>query len=80
MEMQTLRVHSYGETAEDDRRVTIAPNNVVALAASTEDTQVQGRTLRGVSVLFIDGGSMDLVVDHADLQLLETTIGAFSFG
>ena len=30
MEMQTLRVHSYGETPEDDRRVTIAPNNVVA--------------------------------------------------
>jgi hypothetical protein len=80
MEMQTLRVHSYGETPEDDRRVTIAPNNVVALAASTDDVQVQGRSLRAISVLFVDGGAMDLVVDHADLQLLEDTIGAYSFG
>jgi len=80
MEMQTLRVHSYGDVAEDDRRVTIAPNNVVALAASTDDVQVQGRSLRAISVLFVDGGAMDLVVDHADLQLLEDTIGAYSFG
>jgi hypothetical protein len=80
MEMNTLRVHSYGVVPEDDRRVTIAPANVIALAGETDDIQVQGRSLRNISVLFVDGGSMDLVVDHADLELLENTIGAYSFG
>ena len=78
-EMSTLRVAHYGETPEEDRRITLAPANICAIAAETEDVQVQGRTLRNVSVLFIDGGSMALTVDHSDLELLENTVGAYCF-
>lgn len=78
-EVQVLRVHHFDEDEKEDRRVTIAPMNVLALVAKEEDTVVRGRTLREVSVMFLDGGSVALCVNHSDLELLETTIGAYSF-
>ena len=79
MEMHTLRVYHYGATPEEDRRITLSPANVAMLASETEDVQVQGRTVRNISVLFVDGGSVGVTVAHDDLELLEATIGAYCF-
>jgi hypothetical protein len=77
MDLQTLRIHHYGEVEADDRRITVAPINVVALSAKTEDNTVQGRSVREIAVIFLDGGQIVVNVNHADLELLEGTIGAF---
>ena len=80
MEFQKLTVHHYGETAEDDRRITLSPQNIHLVAAKVEDSNVNGRSVREVTVLFTDGGSADMVVNHSDLELLESAIGSFYLG
>jgi hypothetical protein len=78
-EVQVLRVHHIDADEKEDRRVTIAPMNVAALVAHEEDTIVRGRSVREISIMFLDGGNISIAVNHSDLELLETTIGAYSF-
>ncbi len=80
MEFQKLVVYHYGETSEDDRRVTISPMQVNLIAFETEDTIVNGRSLRRASVLFSDGSSCDLAVNHQDMSTLEEAVGAYCLG
>ena len=77
MEMQRLTVHCYAEDAKEERRVTLSPMNVTLIAAEIDDVVVNNRSVRKVSVLFTDGGSVDLIVNHSDLSLLESAIGSF---
>jgi hypothetical protein len=77
IQMKRLTVHHYGETTEEDKRITISPANIFALAADVEDVVVNGRTLRNVVVLGIDGGSIPLTVNHADLSILEEATGSY---
>lgn len=80
MHMQILRVQHYGETPADDRRVTIQVANINTVVAMNEDTEINGRSLRHVSVLYVSGNSIDLTVNHADLELLESATGSFCLG
>lgn len=80
MEFQTLTVHHYAEDPKEDKRITLAPMNITALAADVEDMTVNGRSVRAVMVLFMDGGSIAVSVNHADLQLMESAIGSFCLG
>lgn len=80
MEFQVLRVHHYGDTTEEDRRITLSPSNITVVAAEAEDSVVNGRSVRKVTVLMVDGGSVDVVVNHADLELMESAVGSFCFG
>lgn len=77
MQLQKLTLHHYGETTTDDRRITLSPMNITVVAAAIEDSMVNGRSLRQVTVLFGDGGSIDLNINHADLELIEGAIGSF---
>ncbi len=78
MQSNILRVHHYGDTPEEDRRVTLSPMDVSVLLAETEDATVQGRAVRRVTVVLSSGG-IELAVNHSDLELLENTIGFFCF-
>jgi hypothetical protein len=80
MEMEVLRVHHYGEKTEDDRRITLSPGMITTVAAGVEDEKINNRSLRRVSVLFADGGTLEMAVNHADLDLLERAIGSFCMG
>lgn len=79
MNFQKLTVLHRSANPEEERRITIAPTNVTVVAAATEDVQVNGRSLRAATVLFSDGGSIDLLLDHSDLEMLETAIGSYCF-
>lgn len=72
-----LTVNHYGDLETDNRRMTISPSNIAALAADHNDVTLQGRSLRKVSVCMMDGGTLDLTVNHADLALMEEAVGAF---
>jgi hypothetical protein len=78
LELQKLTVHHYGETSVEDRRITLSPMNIMGMAAEVEDVTVNGRSVRNVSVLFLEGGSIGLCVNHSDLSLLESAIGTFA--
>jgi len=80
MEMEILTLHHYGEKTEDDRRITFSPGMITAVSAADEDVVVNGRTVRNASVLFADGGTLDVCVNHGDLQLLERAVGSFCMG
>jgi hypothetical protein len=77
MNAQTLRVQNYGKTAAEDRRITISPMHAIFCSAKTEDTVLDGRSLREVDVYFDGGGVLPIIVNHSDLELLENTIGFF---
>jgi len=80
MELEVLRVLSYGETPEQDLRITISPMNVLAIVAENEDSTIQGRAVRRVDVLLGEGEQLSVVVNHQDLELLERAIGSFCLG
>lgn len=80
MNIQKLTLHHYGATEAEDRRVTLSPMNVMMIAAEIEDFQLNGRSLRRVSVCMADGESTELVLNHADLDLIENAIGSFCLG
>jgi hypothetical protein len=80
MDMFKLTLTCYAEKPEDERRVTLSPQLITVVAAQIEDVQVNGRSLRAVSVLFMDGGSVDLLLNHQDLETLETAVGSYGFG
>jgi Mg2+/citrate symporter len=77
MEFQKLTVKHYAENATDERRITLSPANIIVVAAAMEDIVLGGRSLRPVQVLFAQGESIDLLINHADLELLEAATGSF---
>jgi len=77
MEMQILTVHHYDENLEEERRITLSTQNITVVAAHVNDITIRGRSLRRVTVLLADSANVDLVLNHADLELLEKAVGAF---
>lgn len=80
MEFNKLTIHHYEADVKDDRRMTLSPTNIVMVAAEVEDVSLNGRSLRNITVLFMDGNSVDLTINHSDLECLEAAVGAYSFG
>ena len=80
MEFQKLTVQNYSDDPQQRRRITLSPPNITVIAAALEDVTVEGRSARNVTVLFIDGGSIDLCVNHSDLSMLEEAIGSYCLG
>jgi hypothetical protein len=77
MEFEKLTVHHYDISKENEKRVTLSPNNINLLATNIEDTIINGLSLRKVTVLFLQGDPIDLLVNHADLEKMERAIGSF---
>jgi hypothetical protein len=77
--MKTLTVHCYAEDPTQERRVTMRLALITVIAAATEDTVISGKPRRIVTVMFMDGASLDVVLDHSDLTMLEEAIGSYCF-
>lgn len=75
--VQTLKVLHYGETEPENRMITISPVNVLIIAAPLVCEQVQGREIKRVSVLLIDGGETEVCISEVDLDQLEQAVGAY---
>ncbi len=80
MQYQKLTVYHYADKPEEERRITISPNLVTVVAAGVSDITINGRSLRNVTILFTDGGSIDVNINHLDLETLESAIGTYSMG
>lgn len=80
MEFQRLTVLNYSDDPTEEKRITIGPGHVTLIAADTEDVVIKGRNLRRVTLMFTDGGSVDLTINHADLDKLEAAIGSYYHG
>lgn len=79
MELQKLTVHNYSENKDEERRITLSPDKITVVAAGVEDVLLNGRSLRTATILFLDGGSIDLLINHADLEMIEGAIGSYCF-
>ena len=61
-------------------RVTIAPHMIQVIIAGEEPyTNIEGRDLRKVNVLMIDGNNLELLISEVDLICLERVIGTYMF-
>ena len=81
MELQRLTVINYAETADEkDKRITLSPSQITLIAADVNDVKLNGRELRHVTVLFLDGASVDLLINNSDLNDLEGAVGSYFLG
>lgn len=79
MDLQKLTVYHYHEDKEEERRITLSPEKITVVAAKVTDDIIDGRSVRSVTVLFVDGSNVGLNINHADLELLESAVGAYCF-
>lgn len=77
MELRVLTLQHYSENIEDERRITLSVEKINLVAAHTDDVSVRGISIRNLSVLFEDGGAIDLALNHQDLETLERAVGAY---
>lgn len=77
MRVEKLTVIGYSENPANEKRITLNPGEVISVIAGVEDVVINNRSLRHTTVLFADGGSIDMILNHRDLELLEGAIGSF---
>jgi hypothetical protein len=76
--MRVLTLHSYGDTPEEDFRVTLAVMNIKMVAA--QDGMVQDRPVKVTTILFMDDPEhVTLNLSEFDLLQIESVIGAYGF-
>jgi len=76
--MRVLTVTSFGETPEENYRVTLSAMNIKMVAA--QDGIVQGRPVKVTTVLFMDDPeSVTLNLSEFDLLQVEGVVGSYGF-
>jgi hypothetical protein len=76
--MRVLTLHSYGETSEEDFRVTLSVMNIKMVAA--QDGMVQNRPVKVTTILFMDDPEhVTLNLSEFDLLQIEGIVGAYGF-
>lgn len=76
-ESRVLRLHSYGNTKEEDSRVTFSSSYIKYLEAT--DSFIQERLVKKVIVSFIEGEDKVIFINELDLVHLESIVGMYDF-
>lgn len=59
-------------------RVTLAPHMIqVVIAGEETQTVVEGRELKRVNILLVDGNNIELLISEVDLISIERAIGTY---
>lgn len=74
-DIRVLTVQHFGETEEENTRITLSPLNIKMTAANP--TIRQNREMFKVSVLFLEGDSVELFVTEMDLLQIERAVGMY---
>ena len=76
--MRVLTLHAFGETPEDDFRVTLSAISVKMIIA--QDGVLQDRPIKQVTVLFMDDSEpVQLSLSEFDLLQLESVVGGYGY-
>lgn len=76
--MRVLTLHSFGETPEEDFRVTLSAMSIKMVAA--QDGMVQNRPIKVTTILFMDDPeTVTLNLSDFDLTQLESVVGAYGY-
>lgn len=76
-DLMILTVTAYGETEDTNSQATLAPHMVKMILAF--DDARQGRPVKRVEILFVDGDTGVLFVSEMDLLTIQQAIGAYGF-
>jgi len=75
--LRVLTLSHYGETPADDLQVTLSALCIKAVVA--KDTEVQGRPVKQVTVLFMDSEPLELNLNEIDTLQLQSVVGSYGF-
>jgi hypothetical protein len=75
--MRVLTLQHFGETASDNLQVTLAPMSIKMVAA--RDAEVQGRSVKETTILFLDSEPIELNLSPIDLMQVESVVGSYGF-
>jgi hypothetical protein len=79
MAARILKVTNYGETEAENKEVTISPMVIKAVMADVVAHEKQGRAVKNVALLLIEGDTMELVISDRDLYTLEEVVGSYDW-
>ena len=74
---RVLTLTSYDEQDGQVLRVTVAPHLVECVIANSLDVVKFGMKLKKTSIMFMDGGVVELYLTDLDLTTLEFAVGAY---
>lgn len=75
MNLRVLTFTSFGETAEENYRTTLAPHEIQVVAA--QDAVKQGMPVKRAGVMLKDGGEVEVYVSEYDLLKIEEAVGTY---
>lgn len=76
-DMRVLTVTSFGNTPEEDMRVTLSPMTIKMVVA--RDGTIQDRVVKIVVIMFLDSDPVELKLSDYDLLQLEQVVGSYGF-
>jgi hypothetical protein len=79
MAARILKVTHYGETESENKEVTISPMVIKAIFADVLPHNRQDRLVKNVSLLLVEGDTMELIISELDLYTLEDVVGGYDF-
>lgn len=77
--MAILKVTSYGEVLDDNKEVTLSPGMIKAIFADVVSSVTQGKVVKNVSLLMIEGDTIEIVIGESDLYKLEEVVGGYDW-
>lgn len=79
MAARTLKVTHYGEVEAENKEVTVSPMVIKAVFADLFPHEKQGRQVKNVSLLLMEGDTIELVLNERDIFTLEDVVGGYDF-
>ena len=79
MDMNVLTITSYGDQPEDDCTITMSPMAIKMLKAKSLSEVRQGRSVRRLTIFFLDGEFEEIYVNEVDLSTIEGIVGGYGF-
>lgn len=77
--MRILKVTSYDEEETGNKEVTLSPGMIKAVIADPVAHIRQGKAVKAVSLLLVEGDALEIVVSQRDLDTLEEVVGSYDW-
>lgn len=74
-----LKVTHYGDSPEENKEVTISPVVVKMVFADVAPSFKQNRSVKNISLLLMEGDTVELCISESELYTLEEVVGLYDF-
>lgn len=77
--MRILKVTSYDEAEEGSKEITLSPGMIKAIIADPVAHVRQGKAVKSVTLLLVEGDALEMAIGQRDLDTLEEVVGSYDW-